>query len=427
MKNCFLTLVFLSTYGIAAAQSLDKGVPLKNSNGNQIFVETSHAAPCLYDFNKDGLNDLLVGEFGEDPVDPNSKEKHSFVKSKCRIYINNGSKTEPVYDKYSYLQAGGEDAYVPVTCCISFVPRFTDLNNDGINDVITGDYPGDIHLFKGRADGTFDRDTIIVNMGKLTSISVEPVDWNDDGLIDLLVSYRYGNPHILINKGTKEIFDFLPARELELEQCKYVYEPMNQERKSTPSHVYPTDFNNDGLFDLVCGDEWGNIFWYKNFGSEKESVFKTPQLLFDNNDNERTGEEVSAVGGRLKLWVYDANNDGKKDILCGDTYTLKMKGRELSPKEEKMRAKYEVLKADCLKQWDEFIKRRGDMLSEIPTERMPVKDQNYNQNIDKLLPTEFLKDYNKCTKRLSQVFGEARKYDTNNYISKGFLWLFLQK
>lgn len=63
--------------------------------GEPISVDIGHAAPYVYDYNKDGRKDLIVGQFGG---------------GKARIYLNVGTDTELVFDGFTYLQAAGEDA-----------------------------------------------------------------------------------------------------------------------------------------------------------------------------------------------------------------------------------------------------------------------------------------------------------------------------
>ncbi|MFH0991408.1 MAG: hypothetical protein V1799_15480 [bacterium] len=65
-------------------------------NGKPLELEGT-PAPLVYDFNRDGKNDLIVGEFPGD---------------KARIYLNIGTKAEPKFETYAYLQADGEDAVI---------------------------------------------------------------------------------------------------------------------------------------------------------------------------------------------------------------------------------------------------------------------------------------------------------------------------
>ena len=75
--------------------------PLKiEAKGKPIDVSGGHAAPLVFDWDKDGRRDLLVGEFGENG-------------GKLRIYLNRGTRTAPKFDDFVYLQAGGDHATVP--------------------------------------------------------------------------------------------------------------------------------------------------------------------------------------------------------------------------------------------------------------------------------------------------------------------------
>ena len=63
-----------------------------------IDVEVGHAAPLFTDFDGDGLDDLLVGQFGE---------------GKLRVYRNVGTLGEPRFTEHKLFQAEGADGKVP--------------------------------------------------------------------------------------------------------------------------------------------------------------------------------------------------------------------------------------------------------------------------------------------------------------------------
>jgi hypothetical protein len=68
------------------------------AGGKPISVEVGHAAPCVADIHGDGKPVLLVGQFGG---------------GKLRVYPNKGTRAEPRFDAFTYLQAGGKEASVP--------------------------------------------------------------------------------------------------------------------------------------------------------------------------------------------------------------------------------------------------------------------------------------------------------------------------
>ncbi|MGI9015136.1 MAG: hypothetical protein ACR2GY_12945 [Phycisphaerales bacterium] len=68
------------------------------AGGEYIDTDIGHAAPYVYDFDRDGIDDLLVGQFGE---------------GKLRIYRNAGSNEKPVYESHQWFKADHEYGTVP--------------------------------------------------------------------------------------------------------------------------------------------------------------------------------------------------------------------------------------------------------------------------------------------------------------------------
>jgi hypothetical protein len=66
--------------------------------GAFIDVEIGHAAPLYVDFDGDGVNDLLVGQFGE---------------GKLRVYKNAGTNNEPRFEGFTWFKTGEEEGKIP--------------------------------------------------------------------------------------------------------------------------------------------------------------------------------------------------------------------------------------------------------------------------------------------------------------------------
>ena len=70
------------------------------------------------------------------------------------------------------------------------------------------------------------------------------------------------------------------------------------------------DWNEDGKKDLVVGDTNGFIYIYLNTGSDDAPVLAEAQLLQLDGD-------TFNLGMRAKPDIVDWNNDGKKDLITG--------------------------------------------------------------------------------------------------------------
>ena len=77
---------------VAGEPRLREGMKIKAA-GKPIDIGVGHLVPCVTDWNSDGKKDLIVGQFKNGAI---------------RLYLNEGTDTEPVFGDYSFLQAGGK-------------------------------------------------------------------------------------------------------------------------------------------------------------------------------------------------------------------------------------------------------------------------------------------------------------------------------
>ena len=91
-------------FGLLLGFSPGKNVPellegqLIQSEGKAINIEVGHLVPCVVDWNHDGKKDLLVGQF---------------MGGKIRLYLNQGSDEEPLFNGFEFLKAGGKEISLP--------------------------------------------------------------------------------------------------------------------------------------------------------------------------------------------------------------------------------------------------------------------------------------------------------------------------
>jgi hypothetical protein len=140
--------------------------------------------------------------------------------------------------------------------------------------------PGQVHLFLRKPDGTFagrrDIQFKLPGQTTLTRGRSRPhlLDWDRDGHTDLVVSYPwkwalYISPGPLTGKTEVEVKPFAVP-------------PIPN---AFPVHFSFTDWDGDGMFDLLAAVRRGNetarydIHWYRNTSSKGEPKFAAAKRL----------------------------------------------------------------------------------------------------------------------------------------------------
>ncbi|MBN2466356.1 hypothetical protein JXD38_12120 [candidate division WOR-3 bacterium] len=87
-------LVLFALVALAETPAFDAPVEIE-ANGTPINVGTGgNASPFLVDWNGDGKQDLLLGQY---------------LYGKIRFYANTGTNFDPTFGDFQYLQADGSD------------------------------------------------------------------------------------------------------------------------------------------------------------------------------------------------------------------------------------------------------------------------------------------------------------------------------
>ncbi len=300
-------------------RAADLAAPVPIMAGNSPIEVEGYAAPFVGDFDGDGKQDLLVGQYGL---------------GQLRIYRNLGSNVQPVFKDFEWFHAGGRIAGVPVCCQVAFTPQLVDFDGDGRTDVLTGSgVQGEVFWYRRLADGSFEDATVLQNRdgqvrmhrsrgsgsGRRYNVTALAYDWDADGDLDLLLGM---SPLCLvINEGTAREPSFNGGR---------VVERQGEPISSSLASAQMADWDGDGRDDLLVGSR-RRIVWHRNVGKSRRPEFEAARLLVPDNDvpPNRQGEP-GQPGCCHAFCAADFNGDGRLDLVVGDRFCKRV---ELSPAE----------------------------------------------------------------------------------------------
>ncbi|MCP3980349.1 MAG: VCBS repeat-containing protein [bacterium] len=204
------------------------------------------------------------------------------------------------------------------------VPSFVHWNEDGLKDLVVGEGSGSYdarvrvylnvgaeHLpqfggfFHAQSDGA---DLMLTGSGCL-GLFPRVVYWDADDRKDLLVGTALGNVRIYLNVGTNDepTFDGGALLRVGLPGLKA---SIDVGSRATP-HV--VDYDDDGRRDLVVGAMDGRVFLFINEGADTSPDFHA--MTFATG----SAGTLYVPTGRSSPIVVDLDDDGRKDLLVGNT------------------------------------------------------------------------------------------------------------
>lgn len=268
----------------------------KNILLDEMIEVGSGAHPVFFDYNKDGLMDLIVANYGYYITGGN-------FNSQLALYRNIGTSEEPKFDWVTddYADLGS------LNFENNIIPTFGDIDNDGNEDMLLGDSDGKLHLMKNidiNGEAYFYINTINyfdIDIGSFASPQFIDLDRDND--LDLIVGSRQGQIFHFENQGSVDEADFVLVNDTL--GAINLTDPIYNTAYTTPTII---DTNNG--YELFVGTEKGHLYHYTNIEDNLEGTF---ELVSDSM-------KLYSKGIKTAPALYDLNNDGWKDLLIG-TYT----------------------------------------------------------------------------------------------------------
>ena len=155
--------------------------------------------------------------------------------------------------------------------------------------------------------------------------SAAAVDWDDDGDNDLVLgSHSNGKLFLRSNEGNLQKNAFTATNEaIFVGEVPAVIE-------GGVASIRIADWNQDGLFDIVCGGLFGGVFLFENSGKSGLPRFSTMTVLvapLPGKAGQRNPKKVKRVGSKgdqpvapgstFNVEVFDYDDDGDLDLLVG--------------------------------------------------------------------------------------------------------------
>lgn len=239
------------------------------------------------------------------------------------IHENIGSNANPIFEGESansfyssgvrlegtdgHLMFGRHPGYLTLLSYVEFpyraYPQSIDWNNNGLADLIVGAYDGKLYLVENK--GT--KEQPVFEEKKELNISVSDyaapvfVDLNSNGQLDLLVGDGEGAVTVFQNEGSNT---FKKQGALLVDGS-----PLKVGGVAAPT---VGDWNGNGVVDLLVGDELGHVYLYKGL---KDA---TGNISFSGKEQLRTSEGPMEVLGFAAPHIVDWNEDGKLQLLVGE-------------------------------------------------------------------------------------------------------------
>lgn len=284
LVTCFCGRTQATQTGALATMTYADAVPL--TGDDSINKLDNHCAVRCYDWDQDGDLDLLAGD------------------GAGRIWLmkNSGTRTRPVLDEKEPITAGKKTIWGSSYTGIVF----TQLVGDDLPDLIIGHSRRLVTIHKNIGSPqkpSFEEQGTTIEVQPGCDGRIDLADWNQDGKQDLITGSFGGVVQWHRNTSSADLLGFSAG------------EPFGDIRIAYNSHPRVLDFDGDHQLDLLLGLNWGSVTLYRHAKKPSGAGLTSGQQLKWTNGKNLNIRAMNGDDTTPELSDWDG--DGVLDLISG--------------------------------------------------------------------------------------------------------------
>ncbi len=266
---------------------------------NEMIDVGESATPVLFDYNADGLKDLIIGN-------KNLTTSPTTYSTGLTLYKNTGTSSTPSFEYVTDNYAGLQTLSLPG----QIYPAFGDVDGDNDEDMILGLDNGRLGYFQNTAgpgvaavfaNPVFNYMGISIGQGSTPQL----FDLDHDGLLDLVIGGKNGLVKYFRNAGSTGTPFFSNSATSDT-----LGKIVVQTAGFPDGYSVPFLFEQNGDLRLLVSCMKGKVYLYGNINGNLNGTFTLLDSILEKVAGSRFSYNLSVSGG-------DLNGDSLTDMLLG--------------------------------------------------------------------------------------------------------------